>query len=72
MAIFYNPSLHQESRDAAAKIPPQVERETLLKWLERTGRLKSDQVDGAHHPKDSDELDAILDAELYPVDAEDE
>jgi hypothetical protein len=72
MATFYNPSLHQESRHAAAKIPPQVERESLLKWLERTGRLKSDQVNESQHAKDSDELDAILDAELYPSAAEEE
>lgn len=72
MAKFHNPSLRQESRHAAAKIPPQVERESLLKWLERTGKLKSEQVDGSHHPKDSDELDEILDAELYPAAAEEE
>jgi hypothetical protein len=72
MTTVQNPALHQESRDQPAKIPPQVHRETLLNWLNRTGRLKSDTPDDVQVTKPTEDLDEILDPEIYASDKEEE
>lgn len=72
MNSFENPSLRQEARNQRADIPPQIYRESLLSWLERTGRLKPDTLDHPPDARPSESLDEILDPEIYALENEEE
>jgi hypothetical protein len=62
MTPFYNPALRQEPKSQPLTGLTYVSRETLLEWLERTGKLKSDEVDESpkHQlPEDSETLEDL-------------
>ena len=40
MITCHNPSLSEEPRNQPMKIAPRIAQETLLGWLESSGRLK--------------------------------
>ena len=72
MSTHYNPALHEEPRNQLiSNVLPMV-RETLLSWLERTGRFRTDEPDEVHHFKMAEELDDMLDAEVYVLMTEEE
>jgi hypothetical protein len=74
MVRRYNPSLSQEPRNHNQLIPilPPIAKESLLDWLQRTGRLKSPDVDLLPDLEVPEELDDILDPEAYREDHEEE
>ncbi len=65
MATRYNPSVYQELRYQALPIIPFRETEPLLSWLKRTGRLQKRQIDPSVANKIPEELDDIIETELY-------
>ena len=72
MNTFHNPALSEESRNQPQKIVPLVPRETLLHWLDRTGRLRASESDEFREQKSSEDLDDFLDPEFYASESEDE
>jgi hypothetical protein len=70
MAMQCNPSVRQELRYQAIPVLPPSSRESLLHWLERTGRLKSRQADSHPDSQILEELEDIIDPETYPLDEE--
>jgi hypothetical protein len=73
MIKVYNPALSEEPRNNALKLVPPVPQESLMKWLESTGRFKaSEQDDTQHHSISSEELDDFLEPDVYPDDDDDD
>lgn len=72
MTTHTNPALRQESRHQPMNVVPPIPRETLLDWLERTGRLRSQTIEDNEPNKVDVDIDSILDPEAYALDAEDE
>lgn len=71
--MLYNPALTEEARNQSIKIIPPIPRESLLNWLERTGRLRSDESADFQDYKMPEELDDILETiETEVFDSEDE
>ena len=74
MTPFHNPALRQESKSQSPKVLRYVPRETLLEWLERTGKLKSHEMNELQDrktPEDieiSADLEDILEPEAYGLD----
>ncbi len=72
MPPCYNPSLSEEPRSHAMKVVPPIARETLLNWLESSGRLRSQELDEFQDHKVPEDLDDFLDVEnQIPDDEED-
>jgi len=72
MTVFHNPALSEESRHQAAKIIPTIQRESLLNWLESSGRLHSTEATEFQDHKMPDSLDDIIETELYPPEDDEE
>jgi Protein of unknown function (DUF3134) len=70
--ICYNPSLSEEPRNQPIKVIPLISRESLLGWLERTGRLKTREMDDFQEYKTTDELDDFLEPEVYAAESEED
>lgn len=71
--MLYNPALSEETRNQSVKIIPPIPRESLLNWLERTGRFRSDEIPEFQDYKMPEELDDILETmETEVFDSEDE
>jgi hypothetical protein len=66
-----NPALHQESLDQQARVIPPRERESLLHWLESTGRFESREPDPKSEEKVAEDLEDIIDTS-YSFDKEEE
>ena len=67
-----HPALYEERRDQPMKVIPLSPTESLLGWLESSGRLQSNEINEFQANKITGELDEILDPELYSLDDEDE
>ena len=67
-----NPSLYEEARNKPSKIVPLLPRESLLDWLEISGRFQPDDVDEFHDYKLVEELDSFLESENYDPDDDEE
>lgn len=72
MTDHKNPALRQESRHQPITVVPPLPRETLLDWLDRTGRLRSHTLEENGLAKIDSDIDSILDPEAYALDIEDE
>lgn len=72
MTAPYNPALFEEARNQPIKIIPPRPRESLLSWLESSGRFHASKNDVLEDPKMTEDLDDILEPELYALDSEDE
>lgn len=73
MPTVYNPAFREEPRNQPIKVVPLVERETILSWLESTGRLQlGDEVDEFQDRKMSEDLDDFLDPESLILEDEEE
>ena len=66
----FNPSLSQEPRYQAIPVMQITSKETLLYWLERTGRLKLRQSDAHPDSHILEELDDIIDPDNYAIEEE--
>jgi hypothetical protein len=67
-----NPSISQEPRYQAIPVMQITSKETLLHWLERTGRLKLRQSDAHPDSQILEELDDIIDPDNYAIEEEEE
>ncbi len=72
MTPFHNPALTEESRNEPVKVVPIIPRETLLGWLERTGRFRSSELDEFQDGKIEEDLDDILEPDIDILDEEEE
>lgn len=72
MITLYNPSLRQEPRYQAIPIIPPIATESLLEWLKRTGRLKPREIDLSQQDEVLEDLEYILDPEIYNQEKEEE
>jgi hypothetical protein len=72
MNTFHNPALTEESRNQPLKIVPPIPRETLLHWLDRTGKLRASESDEFQEQKPSEDLDDFLDPAVYASESEDD
>jgi hypothetical protein len=71
-ARYNNPALREEPRTQRAKIISANEQESLYNWLQRTGRFKSGEFDPLHNEKVPEELEDIMEADLYNLPKEEE
>ena len=72
MATHLNPALYEEPLKQPMKAVPPVPRESLFNWLERTGRFQSSEVDGFQDHKITEDLDDILEPEIYALENEED
>jgi len=74
MATYYNPALHEEPQNQPTKILPLVSRESLLSWLESTGRFRNSdlEIDEFQDHQILEDLDDILDPEIYVLENEED
>ena len=74
MTTCYNPSLSEEPRNQPIAVVPPIAQESLLGWLERTGRFyfNEDGIDASQAHKMPEDLDDILEPEVYGLEDEDE
>ncbi|NJO75527.1 MAG: DUF3134 family protein [Leptolyngbyaceae cyanobacterium RM1_406_9] len=72
MVIRYNPALREEPRNQPTKIAPLIPRESLLSWLESTGRFRANEDDEPPDHRTSEDLDDILEPEIFSPAAEEE
>lgn len=67
-----NPALSQESQKQPMKVVSTLPRESLISWLENTGRFRTGDSQDFPDNKLSEDLDEILEPETYALDHEDE
>lgn len=72
MTVFYNPALSQEPRNQSIKAVSPILRESLLSWLESSGRFHANDIDEFQTHKISEDLDDILEPDLYTLENEEE
>lgn len=72
MVICNNPSLSEEPRNQSMKIAPKIAQETLLGWLESSGRLKPYETGEYQEHKTSEDLDDFLEPEIPSLEEEEE
>lgn len=72
MMTIYNPALSEEPRNQPMTVIPSLPKESILAWLERTGRFKSSEIDEFHDHKITEDLDDILDPEVYVLENEED
>lgn len=72
MATQYNPSLREEPQNQPTKIVPLISRESLLSWLESSGRFRSNEINEFPDYKILEEIDDILESEMYVPETEEE
>ena len=65
MATRYNPSLSQEPRNYTIPAIARKTEESILGWLERTGRLFPNEIDKSQGKSISEDWDDITDTERY-------
>lgn len=64
MTPYHNPALREEPRGRPIKVSPLTGQESLLGWIESTGRFQSVENDDFQE-KIPEDLDDILNTELY-------
>lgn len=72
MTTFHNPALREEPRNQPVAVIPLSGRESLLSWLENTGRFDLHQADEPQNLKTSEDLDDILEPDNYVLEAEED
>lgn len=72
MPTFHNPALSEEPQSRPLKVSPPIPRESLLGWLDRTGRLKPNDSNEVEVKKTSEDIEDILGIDNYAADSEDE
>lgn len=69
MAMRYNPSLSEEPRNRAIPVIVRKTEESILGWLEQTGRLLPREPNELHDKVDSNDWDESLDMAKYDPEA---
>jgi len=72
MTKLHNPSLSEEPRNQPMKVIPVTRRESLLSWLESTGRFRPNEISEFQDHKIPEELDYILEPEVYDPENEED
>lgn len=72
MAKQYNPSLREEPQNQPTTIVPLIPRESLISWLESSGRFRSSEIDEFQDGQILEELDDFLQPEIQIVEEEEE
>ncbi len=72
MATHLNPALYEEPLKQPMKAVPPIPRESLFNWLELTGRFHSSEVDDSQDHKLTEDLDDILEPEVYVLENDEE
>jgi hypothetical protein len=72
MTVRHNPALSEEPRNQPMKNVPLIARESLFSWLESTGRFQAVESDELQDQKMVEDIDDILDPEIYTVEDEEE
>jgi Protein of unknown function (DUF3134) len=72
MATQYNPSLREEPQNQPTTIVPLIPRESLLSWLESSGRFRSSENDEFPDSEMPEDLDDFLEPENQIVEEEEE
>ena len=73
MVKHYNHSaLHEEPRNQPAQILLIKESESLYNWIKSTGRFKSYESDELHPDEVSEELEDIMETEIYGIEKDEE
>lgn len=70
--IHPNPALYEEPLNRPMKGAPPALRESLFNWLERTGRFQSSEVDDYQEHKLTEDLDDILEPEIFVLENEED
>lgn len=65
MTMPHNPALHEEPRSQPMTTILPIPRESLLSWLESTGRFQVSENDDTQERKISEDIDDILESENY-------
>lgn len=68
----HNPALHEEPRNQPMQTVPPILRESLLSWLENTGRFQSDEIIEFQEYKIPEDLDDILEPKVYVLEETEE
>jgi Protein of unknown function (DUF3134) len=71
-STYFNPALYEEPRNQPIKVTPLSSRESLLTWLENTGRLQPFGIDELPDLKIPEDLDDILDPKIDGLEDEEE
>ena len=74
MDLRHNPSLSEEPRNKPMTVVPLLPRESLLGWLESSGRFRASEADGSepHEQKVPETLEDILEPDIYASEPEEE
>jgi hypothetical protein len=73
MTTHHNPALREEPRNQPLMVSPLTSRESLFSWLESTGRfLINDEIDEAQDHKVPEDLEDVLETEVYALESEEE
>ena len=72
MTTYYNPALQEEPQNQPAKVVSVIPRESLLSWLESTGRFYQSDVDEFSDHKMPETLDDILEPDIYVLEQEED
>ncbi|MFN3360910.1 MAG: DUF3134 domain-containing protein [Pseudanabaenaceae cyanobacterium] len=71
--MIYNPMLREEPRNRPAGILPKPQTESILDWLERTGRIAARTPEvSVIYDEDIDELNEIIGDDTSYYDEEDD
>ncbi|NJR64901.1 MAG: DUF3134 family protein [Leptolyngbyaceae cyanobacterium CRU_2_3] len=72
MVTLQNPALREEPLSQKPHIIPPRENESLLNWLEGTGRFKAYEIGELHYDEVAAELEEIIGASIYDSEKEEE
>jgi hypothetical protein len=72
VTVRHNPALYEEPINQPLRTIPPIARESLIKWLERTGRFHAEDDGEFQDHKLSEDLDSILEPEPYTLEDEEQ
>jgi hypothetical protein len=72
MTVRHNPALYEEPRNQPVKVFPLLPSESLLNWLESSGRFHASEPDELPDHEIPEDLDDILGQEIYALEEEEE
>lgn len=67
MNKIYNPSMQEEPFNHPTRIIPLRQEETILSWLENSGRFRSRDLDEDYANVPTDLVDEIIEVEPYSI-----
>jgi phosphopantothenoylcysteine synthetase/decarboxylase len=70
--MVYNPSLRQEPREAPAAIIPMEHNDSILDWLENTGRLLARSSGDFDYVDDEEEINELMGSDDNSFDDDDD